>query len=384
MSMPKVQRYAPHVAALGLVAAVVVLVWQSQSFVVATLNWARRDLVSRTQLTARMLDEPLRTQNFPRLHDIGAACAQDGFRLCIRTGGKGVFFDNRAHADAHTDFQAEAPCGDYRVCLSLAATHVLRPLFVAMPVFVLAFLVGVAGMWFVFVALYRQRVRIRELTRLEEFRRAFIADFSHELKTPLTGILGAADMLGGDDPLVGMIKKESKRLNVLAQQVLDLARLERTGESLVRNPTDVRALLADACLRFTPSAQQVGLRLTVAPSSDQPLVVSVDERLVAQALDNLVSNAIRHSGGSEVILAATLSGHSLEFTVTDNGRGIPSDERMRVFERFHRVDPSRAASSGGAGLGLAIVQRIARLHGGDASVAAVQPHGCCFTLRLGV
>ena len=244
-------------------------------------------------------------------------------------------------------------------------------------------------MFFVFFALYRQRVRIRELARLEEFRRTFIADVSHEIKTPLTGILGAAEMLsdGGADaeaqkPLLAMISKESKRLNALVQQILDLARLEREGEVLELVETDIADLVRETVESMRPRAESAGIALSFA-APEAPCVAKVDARLIGEAVGNLVENAIRHSGSPDIVVAVARAPRGFAVTVEDHGVGIPSAHAARVFERFHRVDPARAAESGGAGLGLAIVRRIARLHGGDVTLENVAPHGCRFSLVIG-
>jgi len=245
------------------------------------------------------------------------------------------------------------------------------PFLGALAVVVLAGLVGVAALGVVFFVLYRQRVRIRELAKTERFRRDFIADVSHEIKTPLTGILGAVDMLESDSPLVPLIKKESVRLNGLVQSILDLARLEREGDVLNLGEVDLADLVRDVASRYPCVCR-----------AESPCVAVCDAQLVSQAVSNLVSNAVRHSGSDDISVSLERSGDNALIVVEDHGAGIPPKEAERVFERFHRVDPARAAETGGAGLGLAIVRRIARLHGGDVTLAAAKPHGCRFTLSI--
>ena len=247
----------------------------------------------------------------------------------------------------------------------------LLPFLGALAVVVVAGLVGILALGAVFFVLYRQRVRIRELARLEKFRRDFVADVSHEIKTPLTGILGAVDMLEGDSPLVPLIRKEATRLNGLVQSILDLARLEREGEALNRTETDLSDLVRDVASRY-PCECEAG----------EPCVVACDAQLVSQALSNLIANAVRHSGSKEICVSLAQAGGEARIVVEDHGVGIPPAEAERVFERFHRVDPARAAETGGAGLGLAIVRRIARLHGGDVTLSAAKPHGCRFCLSI--
>ncbi len=247
----------------------------------------------------------------------------------------------------------------------------MRPFRHALIGIALAALVGIAGVVLFFFVTYRQRMRIRELTRVERFRREFIADVSHEIKTPLTGILGAVDLLEGNSPLVPLIRKESVRLNALVQSILDLARLEREGNVLNCTETDLAELVRETAARHACAVATTG-----------PCILRVDAQLVAQAVENLVVNAVRHSGTTEIRVSLECTDREARIVVEDHGIGIPPAESERVFERFHRVDPMRAAETGGAGLGLAIVRRIARLHGGDVTLSPVHPHGCRFTLTL--
>ena len=245
----------------------------------------------------------------------------------------------------------------------------------------LAGLVGLLALAVVFFALYRQRVRIRELARLEQFRRDFVADVSHEIRTPLTGILGAVDMLEDASPdvmrksLAPMIKKESTRLSALVQQILDLARLEREGDVLNRSETDLVDLARDV-------AEKYGVELRLGEGADAAKRVSCDAQLVLQALSKLVENAIRHSGSKDIAVICGVDAKSVHLAVEDHGVGVPPEQVGRIFERFHRVDPARAAETGGAGLGLAIVRRIMRLHGGDVSYSPAQPRGSVFELSF--
>ena len=250
---------------------------------------------------------------------------------------------------------------------------------------IFAALVGALGMFVVFFALYRQRVRIRELARLERYRREFVADVSHEIKTPLTGILGAAEMIGAANDsarprLAAMIAKESKRLNALVQQILDLARLDREGVAPERARTDLAGLVREVLEERRAEAESRGVELVFRGNGE--VLADCDATLVAEAVSNLVGNAIRHSGSPKVEVACAATAHGAEIAVEDHGVGIPPEHIERVFERFYRVDPARAAESGGAGLGLAIVRRIARLHGGDVRLELVSPHGCRFVFAL--
>lgn len=172
-----------------------------------------------------------------------------------------------------------------------------------------------------------------------------------------------------------MIGKESKRLNALVQEILDLARLEREGEKLNDVETDLAALIADLAAKYR----------TVRALADRPVKVRCDPVLIERAIANLVENAMRHSGSDDITLSLvppSSPGAGVRIVVEDKGIGIPPEHLNRIFERFHRVDPARAAESGGAGLGLAIVRRIARLHGGDVACENVVPHGARFTISI--
>ena len=366
---------------------------EMRSFRASVLEWAGSDLFSRTKVAVSTLEEPLRTGDFAAVHAFNRQCAADGVRLSIFGKPKGglVFDSLGGFTDVWRDsdyiYGTIEDAGAFEVMLGLPLDRVLAPYRRAKASLVLAALVGIAGMFFVFFALYRQRLRIRELARAEKFRREFVADVSHEIKTPLTGILGAAEMLSegsaseSQRPLLAMVTKESTRLNALVQQILDLARLEREGEVLDLAKTDLVDLAREAVESLRPRAEAAGIALSfVAP--DAPCVAKVDARLISEALSNLVENAIRHSGSPDIAVSVSVSGHRATFVVEDHGVGIAPEHAKRVFERFYRVDPARAAESGGAGLGLAIVRGIAHLHGGEVALSPAIPSGCRFSLTV--
>ena len=385
-------------AAAAFAAVFAAFVWQLSIYWRNVRAWAEQDLQSRADLAAIVLAEPLRTLDFKAVQSFGASCRPEGLRLRICHGP--AFFDASGNDEGRRGFydtmgEADVPClfkvaksGDYVIGVGRPSFRLLLPFLKALVVIVLAGLLGGAGVVLFFVATWRQRLRIRELARLERFRREFIADVSHEIKTPLAGILGAADLLSGEATcgdgrpalLAQMILKEGRRLDALVQQVLDLARLEREGEAMRPEAVDLAELVREAVARHAAAAAATGVTLVVDPSSPAACTARGDPTRLAQALDNLVANALRHSGSPTVRVACGISGASFFLAVEDDGRGVPPGEVTRIFERFHRVDPARAAESGGAGLGLAIVQRIARLHGGVAACAPVTPHGARFTV----
>ena len=336
------------------------------------VEWACSDLQSRADLAAAILDEPLRTQDFRRIHAFADRCRAEGLWLRITSVRGGCVFDSRnASNSGEPSYWRIGDSGEFHVGVGRPANDVLAPFRRALAGFALACLVGVLSVVMFFFVLYRQRVRIRELAKLEKFRRDFIADVSHEIRTPLTGILGAADMMEGNSPLVPLIKKESKRLNSLVQSILDLARLEREGDVLNVAPTDLAELVCDVASRYPCKC-----------SVDGACAVQCDAQLISQALANLIENALRHSGSDDISVTLSRRGDMAEIAVEDHGIGVPPEERERIFERFHRVDPARAAETGGAGLGLALVRKTAQLHGGDVTFTAVVPHGSRFVISL--
>ena len=348
------------------------------------VEWAKGDINSRAHLAAAHLAEPLRTQDFAAIRRIGADCETDGVHLVVTSDRGGVVFSSQTVGENDLPmFSDRCPSGEYEVMIGMPGVRVLAPFKRAIRGFALAALVGIAGVLLFFFVTYRQRVRIRELAKLEKFRREFIADVSHEIKTPLSGILGAVDLLGvakGEDEgerrnlLVSLIQKESKRLNGLVQSILDLARLEREGDVLNLAETDLTELAADL-------AAKRGVRFEAGVPSSH-CIVRCDAQLIGQAVENLIVNAVRHSGTDDIAVTVACDERMARVVVEDHGIGVPLEHAARIFERFHRVDPARASETGGAGLGLAIVRRIARLHGGDVILEAVKPRGCRFTLAV--
>ena len=404
MKMPMSDLLPPVLVAMALAVAVSVFISETRAFRNAVSGWAARDLDSRTALAAAHLREPLATGDFRAIHAFGASCAADGVRLTVFSAPGGVVFDSVARAKDHeTSIYAEKPCGEFKVRLGLPVARVLAPYHRARLGFLLAAAVGGAGVMLIVLFTLRQRARMRELARerdaqrrlveemkkVEAFRRDFIADVSHEIKTPLTGILGAIDLFAdGDVPedmrgkLIGMIKVDGERLNALAHGILSLARLERGDAEnvLSRARVDLSSLVDEVTERLSPQATMKGVSLVV--QALDPCEVSCDAQLVESAISNLVVNAVRHSGSDYVWISVSRETGKACVVVEDHGVGIAEEHREKVFERFHRVDGSRSAETGGAGLGLAIVRRIARLHGGDVTLEPATPSGCRFILTL--
>ncbi len=236
---------------------------------------------------------------------------------------------------------------------------------------------------------------ISALRRAERVRRDFMANISHELRTPLTSIKllaetvadGAVDDGASARDFAVQIEREVDHLAQLVDELLDLARIESGEVSLTiapLRPSDVIARLAE---RIGPMADRQGMTVRVLPppaEPDHPMVAGDAERL-GQALLNLAHNAVKYSHrGGEVRLAWSATEAAVRFEVADDGIGIPEAHRSRIFERFYKVDRSRARDAAaeperaGAGLGLAIVRHIAEGHGGSVGVRSTHGSGSTF------
>ncbi len=239
----------------------------------------------------------------------------------------------------------------------------------------------------------RLLVAITDLTnlrRLESFRSDFVANVSHEIKTPLTGILGAVDALESgalDDPalrekFLGILSSQAKRLNALVHDVLSLAAIERqqiSGECEAF-PFRLDAALENAVNSCIPRAEAAGTTLKI--TENDPVEFNGDARLIEQAIINLVVNAIKYSGSPTVEISLKKTEERAEISVRDFGVGIAPEHLSRIFERFYSADKAHSRALGGTGLGLAIVKHIARLHGGNASVESALGKGSLFRISL--
>jgi two-component system OmpR family sensor kinase len=230
-------------------------------------------------------------------------------------------------------------------------------------------------------------LRSEEAARQSEDRmRRFVADASHELRTPLTSIRGFAELVrqrgdGGDRETMRRIEDEAKRMGLLVDDLLLLARLDQQ-RPLKMEPVDLLPIAADAV--HNAQAVQPGreLSLQILPNSEAP-VVSGDESRLRQVLGNLVSNALHYTPLEAPITLSvgTRDGEAI-LEVTDNGPGLDDEQKARVFERFYRADSARTRSTGGSGLGLSIVAALIAAHGGRVTVTDNTPTGAVFTVHL--
>ena len=229
---------------------------------------------------------------------------------------------------------------------------------------------------------------LTDLRRLESFRSDFVANVSHEIKTPLTCIVGAVEALeDGAGPqqqtrLLAMLKMQSSRLNSLVADILTLSQLEREQADPERETEDVAldGVLANA--RNLCLARAEGAHMALDITHSEPLHLNGSAAQLEQALVNLIENAVRYSEGTRIGLSLARQGNDAILAVTDDGVGIAHEHQERIFERFYRPDKSRSRALGGTGLGLAIVKHIAQLHHGRAELESEPGKGCVFRLVL--
>ncbi len=224
--------------------------------------------------------------------------------------------------------------------------------------------------------------------RVEAIRRDFVANVSHELKTPIgaLNLLAEAVAEAKDDPeavvrFSGRMQTESVRLTRLVQQIIDLSRLQNDAASEEAAVVKVDELVAEASEHSATEAERKNIEIATAVEPE--LMVHGDRAQLHAAVSNLVENAVTYSpDSSRVAVTAEHAGDDVRITVTDQGIGIPSQEIERIFERFYRVDPARARSTGGTGLGLSIVKHVAASNGGSVEVWSEPGAGSTFTLVL--
>ena len=230
---------------------------------------------------------------------------------------------------------------------------------------------------------------LSEARRLNEVRRDFVANVSHELKTPVGAIALLAEAIQAADNDVEQVRHFSSRMQIevrrLTELVSDLVELSQVqGETPMRKaaPVAVSDIVTEAVDAMKVAAQQRQITLNVAEQLDVGHVFG-DRAQLTTALRNLVSNAVNYSPPqTSVGVGARRSGDRIEISVIDQGPGISADDQVRVFERFYRVDPARSRETGGTGLGLAIVKHVCANHGGDCTVWSKQGEGATFTLHL--
>ena len=234
--------------------------------------------------------------------------------------------------------------------------------------------------------------QINDLQKLENFRKDFIANVSHEIKTPLTAILSAVEYLENtfqhyneqEKKCLKIISDQGTRLNALVNDILSLAILESRLSMSSRNfeKFNLTNTISNAVNAFenlhSDNLPQINY------TQDKEITFSGDEHLIEQALNNLISNAIKYSQSKSIDIKAQQESNNIKIIVQDYGIGIPKEDVPRIFERFYRIDKARSRALGGTGLGLAIVKNIITLHNGTINLETAPNHGCKFAITLPV
>jgi two-component system, OmpR family, sensor histidine kinase SenX3 len=224
---------------------------------------------------------------------------------------------------------------------------------------------------------------------VEEVRRDFVANTSHELKTPVGALALLAETVedAADDPdavrrFAGRMRQEASRLTNLVQDMITLSRIQAAEPVPDPVPVELDAVVAEALDRCRMKASARGIELV--STGAHGLSVMGDEDLLVTALRNLLENAVAYSPDQTRVDVSTrrVNSNAVEISVSDQGIGIPERDLERIFERFYRVDPARSRATGGTGLGLAIVKHVTSAHGGKVTVLSTEGAGSTFTLRL--
>lgn len=227
-----------------------------------------------------------------------------------------------------------------------------------------------------------------EITRTEAMRNDFVANVSHELKTPVGAISLLAEAIteAADDPTAvrrfsTRMDKESRRLAALVQDIIELSRLQASDAIVQGKEVNIDSVVAEAVDRSHLLAEEKGIQITVGGHLEEPILGDPD--LLMTAVRNLIDNAIRYSPeNTKVGVGVRQRDGYAQISVTDQGPGISPEEQERVFERFYRVDSARSRQTGGTGLGLSIVKHVLANHGGEVSLWSQPGQGSTFTLRL--
>lgn len=229
---------------------------------------------------------------------------------------------------------------------------------------------------------------ISERRRIDSIRTDFVANISHELKTPVGALAVLAETLVDEpDPevvsrLAGRLLDEAHRASRTIDDLLELSRIELGGERL-REMVDAFDVVSVAIERARPIAEPRRIELRTVEARPGRVVVQGDRRQLISAVGNLVENAVKYSDhDTEVAIGVGQNDGWIEFTVTDQGVGIPARDLDRIFERFYRVDKARSRGTGGSGLGLSIVRHVATNHGGTVIVSSREGEGSVFVLRI--
>jgi len=228
---------------------------------------------------------------------------------------------------------------------------------------------------------------VTERERTETMRRRFVSDVSHELRTPIAAIRAAVETLADENELppdlarlMGILERQSAEMEALVSDLTDLSQIESGAVKLAIEPISLKPLLMSVVRDLASAAGTRGVAVVV--EADEHLELLGDRRRISQVFRNLVDNAVKFSPPGQRVDVLAEGGAPLVVHVVDRGIGIPRTEQDRIFQRFYRVDPSRAKSVPGTGLGLAIVKHLLILHGGTIRVDSEPGKGSRFTITL--
>ena len=228
---------------------------------------------------------------------------------------------------------------------------------------------------------------ISERTRIDAVRTDFVANISHELKTPVGALSILADTIRDEDDLKvihrlsSKMVKEANRMAQTIDDLLELSRIELDG-SVVPEPVSIYSVIAESIDRMAYFAAQAGIGV-VSQLPEDDCIVKGDRLQLVSAVSNLIDNAVKYSEkGDKVTVRVIPSEASVDITVSDEGIGIPQSDIDRIFERFYRVDRARSRGTGGTGLGLSIVRHVMNNHGGSVNVTSQEGEGSTFVLTL--
>jgi len=227
-----------------------------------------------------------------------------------------------------------------------------------------------------------------EAERVHEVRRDFVANISHELKTPIgaLSLLSEAVLSAKNEPdsvekFASRMQQEAKRLTELVQEIINLSRLQDSDPLQIAEPLLVSDLISEAVDQCQTTSEARNIGLSVSEQSEVKVFGDRDQLLMA--IHNLIENAINYSPeNTKVSISTSIENEIVTISIADQGIGIPESELERIFERFYRVDPARSRETGGTGLGLSIVKHVAAKHGGEIRVWSSQNIGSTFALRL--
>lgn len=410
-------------AIIGIVVFGMVLVIQTRSFSGVVDALAESDIRERTEFAAATLSAPLSAGDTNAVREFCDSKHRQGIRVTVVNPDGSVLYDTDSatgnhllREEIHQAFAGASGMvlrrsetlgsyqlycarrvGDKVVRLAVPYNGVQEPVRLARHGLVTAGLVGALAVTLIFIFTRNLSGRIDEQARAlvtaeanERFRREFTANVAHELKTPLTAIVGAVEMIGDGSELqeaeraelMDIVHDQAKRLNSLVKDVLSLAQIEREQGEEHRNFIQVPLEKIVDTVAALEAARAKQSRITLAVTRCDHAVVNGDPHLLEQVIVNLVENAFRYSGTDRVDIALSTDSGLARISVTDYGIGIPAESLPHIFNRFYRVDKARSRSLGGTGLGLAIVKHIAILHGGNVSVQSTPGDKTVFTVEL--